>query len=271
MAIKKRLVLLLCITALTLIAVDVSGAIPLNFLRSGVREVFSPVQKGVGAITTPIGDFFEGITNSSDLKKENRELKKELSAQETKNEQYVGAVSENETLSKLLKLDKTIEAEKTTARVVTGAPSNFENTIQIDKGKNDGVVVGDPVVEGNGLVGRIIEASSTRATVLLLSDATSGVGVRNSRTSIVGIAQGITFNDKLAFNFIDPDADMKKGDLLVTSGLEDGRFPANIPVGHIKSIQKDPSGLANKITITPLVNFSEVSIVSVIHTSDLRK
>ena len=210
MAIKKRLVLLLCITALTLIAVDVSGAIPLNFLRSGVREVFSPVQKGVGAITTPIGDFFEGITNSSDLKKENRELKKELSAQETKNEQYVGAVSENETLSKLLKL-------------------------------------------------------------LLLSDATSGVGVRNSRTSIVGIAQGITFNDKLAFNFIDPDADMKKGDLLVTSGLEDGRFPANIPVGHIKSIQKDPSGLANKITITPLVNFSEVSIVSVIHTSDLRK
>ena len=89
MALKKRLVLLLCITALTLIAVDVSGGGPLGFIRSGVREAFSPMQKGVGVITRPIGDFFEGLTNASDLKDENRKLKQDLSAEKTKNQQYV--------------------------------------------------------------------------------------------------------------------------------------------------------------------------------------
>ena len=131
MALKKRLVLLLCITALTLIAVDVTGSQPLNFVRSTMREIFSPLQKGVGVITTPIGDFFDGITNASDLKDENRKLKKDLSEEKTKNQQYVAAVSENEKLTKLLKLNSIVRADKTTARVVTGAPSNFELTIQI--------------------------------------------------------------------------------------------------------------------------------------------
>ena len=271
MALKKRLVLLLCITALTLIAVDVTGSQPLKFVRSTMREIFSPLQKGVGVITTPIGDFFDGITNASDLKDENRKLKKDLSEEKTKNQQYVAAVSENEKLTKLLKLNSIVRADKTTARVVTGAPSNFELTIQIDKGKNDGIVVGDAVIEGNGLVGRIIETSSSRSTVLLLGDASSGVGVRDSRSSIVGIFQGHASNNELDLNFVDPDADIKKGDLLVTSGLQGGRFPVNLPVGTVKSVGKDPSGLANKIVVTPIVDLSQVSVVSVLHTSDSRK
>jgi rod shape-determining protein MreC len=273
MALKKRLLLLLCITALTLITIDVtgSGSGPLGSIRSGVREVFSPLQKAVGAVTSPVGDFFGGITNGSELKKENRELKQELSKEKTKNQQYVGALSENEKLSKLLELNSSLGVKKTTARVVTGAPSNFESTIQIDHGTNDGIVVGDAVVEGNGLVGRIIETSSTRSTVLLLSDSSSGVGVRNSRTSIVGIAQGESSDDTLDMEFVAPDADIKKGDLVVTSGLQDGRFPANIPVATVKSVGKDPSGLSNKIVLTPLVKLSDVSVVSVLHTSDSRK
>lgn len=273
MALKKRLLLLLCITALTLITIDVtgSGGGPLGSIRSGVREIFSPVQKGVGAVTSPIGDFFSGITNGSDLKKENRKLKQDLSKEKTKNQQFVGAVSENEKLSKLLELNSSLDVKKTTARVVTGAPSNFESTIQIDRGKSDGIMVGDAVIEGNGLVGRIIEASSTRSTVLLLSDSTSGVGVRNSRTSVVGIAQGESSNEELDMEFVAPDADIKKGDLVVTSGLQEGRFPANIPVATVKSVGKDPSGLSNSIILKPLVKLSEVSVVSVLHTSDSRK
>lgn len=272
MALKKRLMLLLLITSLTLIAIDVSGSGsgPISYIRSGIREAFSPIQKGVGAITTPIGDFFEGLTNSSDLKSENRKLKQDLSKEKTKNQQYLGAISENEKLSKLLKLDSTIDVEKTTARVVTGSPSNFESTVQIDKGSDDGIVVGDAVIDGDGLVGRIIESSSTRSTILLLSDSSSGVGVRNSRSSIVGIAQGVTSNDKLKLNFIDPDADIKTDDLLVTSGLQNGRFPANIPVGKVTTVKKDTNGLSSNVVITPLVNLTQVSVVSVLHTSDSR-
>ena len=270
MALKKRLLLLLCITALTLIAVDVSGSGPTGFLRSGVREIFSPIQKGASAVIRPVGDFFEGLTNASDLKSENRKLKQSIAKEQTKNQQYVAAISENEQLTKLLQLTTLIDADKTSARVVTGAPSNFESTIQIDKGSSSGIVVGDPVIEGNGLVGRIIDTSSSRSTVLLLSDSSSGVGVRDSRSSNVGIAQGKSTNSELELNFIDPDADIKKGDLVVTSGLQNGRFPANIPVGKVKSISKDPSGLESKIVLTPLVDFSEVSVVSVLHTSDKR-
>lgn len=273
MVLKKRLLVLLCITALTLITIDVtgSGSGPLGTIRSSVREIFSPLQKVVGAVTSPVGDFFDGVTNASDLKEQNKKLKQDLSKEKTKNQQFIGALGENEKLSKLLELNSTINVKKTTARVVTGAPSNFESTIQIDQGKDQGIMVGDAVVEGNGLVGRIIETSATRSTVLLLGDSTSGVGVRNSRSSVVGIAQGESSYDILTMDFVDPDADIKKGDLVVTSGLQDGRFPANIPVATVKSVGKDPSGLANKIVLTPLVDLSQVSVVSILHTSDARK
>ncbi|MFN8016107.1 MAG: rod shape-determining protein MreC [Acidimicrobiia bacterium] len=269
MNIKKRVVILLCVTAITLITIDVRGGSsgPIGTLRSGVREAFSPLQKGVNAVTDPIGNFFDGIFNASDLKNENKKLKKQVIDEKTKNKTYEAAVQENDDLKKLLNLVDDIGSKYTTGRVITGAPSNFETTVQVNKGSTSNVKVGDPVVVGDGLVGRVIEVSSTRSTVLLITDSTSGVGVRDSRSQIVGIAQGSSGEKDLAMQFVDPDADIKKGDTVVTSGLQDGRFPANIPVATVKSVKNDQSGLTKIVVLKPIVNIDEISVVSILHTN----
>lgn len=268
MTVKKRAVILLCITALTLITIDVRGGStgPLGAIRSSVREAFSPLQKGVNAIASPIGDFFDGVVNSSDIKSENKKLRQEVTDIKTKNRTYEAAVRENERLRDLLELVDKIDVDNTTARVITGAPSNFETTIQVDRGSDSKVKVGDPVVDGDGLVGRVIEVSKSRSTVLLITDETSGVGVRNVRTEVVGIGQGQAGQTDLSMEFVDPDAKIRKGDAVVTSGLQDGRFPANIPVGTVKSVKKNPSGLTKDVVLTPIVNIDRISVVSILHT-----
>lgn len=269
MTVRKRVVFLLCITALTLITIDVRGGSsgPIGSLRSGVREAFSPLQKGVNAVVSPVGDFIDGVVHSSELKNENKDLRKEITEVKTKNKTYVAAVSENERLRKLLDLVEEIDVETTTARVITGSPSNFETTIQIDKGSSSGIKVGDPVVDGDGLVGRVIEVSGSRSTVLMITDATSGVGVRDARSEVVGIAQGQSGETILSMEFVDPDADIKRGDTLVTSGLQDGRYPANIPVGTVRRVKRDASGLTKDVTLEPIVDIERISIVSVLHTN----
>lgn len=269
MTVKKRVVLLLCITALTLITIDLRGGTsgPLGAVRSAVREAFSPLQKGVSAVASPISNFVDGVVHASDLKKENEDLRQQVTEVKTQNKTYESAVSENDRLKDLLDLVNEIDVESTTARVVTGAPSNFETTIQLDKGSKSDIKVGDPVVDGDGLVGRVIDVSSSRATVLLITDSTSGVGVRDTRSEVVGIAQGQSGKSDMAMQFVDPDANIKKGDIVVTSGLQDGRFPAGIPVGTVKRVEKDASGLTKDVSLTPVVDIGRVSIVSILHTN----
>ncbi|HMS24614.1 MAG TPA: rod shape-determining protein MreC [Acidimicrobiia bacterium] len=269
MTVKKRVVLLLCITALTLITIDLRGGAsgPLGAVRSAVREVFSPMQRGVNAVTSPVGNFVDGIVNASDLKKENTRLRREVTKVKTKNKTYEAAVGENDRLRKLLKLTKVIDIDNTTAHVITGSPSNFETTLQIDKGTDSKVRVGDAVIDGDGLVGRIIDVSTSRSTVLLITDSTSGVGVRDARSEITGIAQGQAGDSDISMQFVDPDADIKNGDTVVTSGLQDGRFPPDIPVATVKSAKRNPSGLYKDVKLTPIVNINRISVVSVLHTS----
>lgn len=268
MNVKKRIVVLLCITAATLITIDVRGGStgPLGAVRSGVREIFSPLQRGVSAMTDPVGDFFDGFFHAGELKDDNENMRREMASLKTKNKKYEAAANENERLKKLLDLTDSLDVDNTTARVITGSPSNFETTLQINKGSSSHISIGDAVISGDGLLGRVIEVSRSRATVLLITDSTSGVGVRNTRSEVAGIAQGHSGRSTLSMEFVDPDADIKMGDTIVTSGLQLGRFPPDIPFGMVSKVSEDPSGLTKNVTLTPIVNLSRVSIVSVLHT-----
>ena len=213
---------------------------------------------------SPVSDFVDGVTNASDLKSENRKLRQKVTEVKTENKTLEAAANENQRLRKLLELVEEINVDSVTARIITGSPSNFETTIQVNKGSSSDVKVGDPVIEGDGLVGRVIEVSSSRATVLLIIDSTSGVGVRDSRSEVAGIAQGESGSKYMSMQFVDPDADVKKGDNVVTSGLQDGRFPPNIPVATVKSVKKDPSGLSKNVQLAPIVDLDRISVVSIL-------
>ncbi|MCU1377971.1 MAG: rod shape-determining protein MreC, partial [Acidimicrobiales bacterium] len=152
------------------------------------------------------------------------------------------------------------------ARVVGSPVSNFEQTIELNRGTRDGVDVDMPVVTGSGLVGRVVQASGRRSMVRLITDPGSSVGVRIARSSEPGIAAGEGPDRLLSVGFIEINADVRPGDLAVTSGLEGGSnlYPASIPVGRVAKARVVPGELQQQVTIRPLADVHNLRYVKVL-------
>ncbi|HUF84964.1 MAG TPA: rod shape-determining protein MreC, partial [Acidimicrobiia bacterium] len=170
--------------------------------------------------------------------------------------------SENEELSKLLDLPYTEDSDAIAARVVSGSPGNFEWTVQIDRGTNDGVAEDMAVVTGAGLVGRVVEASGSRATVLLLRDPKSGIAVVTEGARTTGIASGRTGETTLDLDFVDSGVQVDEGELVFTSGRDNSRFPPSIPVARVEKVEKGQ--LEQDIVLRPLVDFDSLEFVKVL-------
>lgn len=218
----------------------------------------------MNGVISPVSDWFDGIARAGSLKHENARLRKELSDARGDAAQARNAIRENKRLTDLLHLSFAADIPSVAARVVDGAPSNFENTIVIDRGTQSGVRVGMPVVSGDGLVGRVTEASRQRATVLQLNDRQFGVGALLQDSGEIGVANGVAGRSTLSLDFIGARAKVRKGELVVTSGREGGRYPAGIPIARVTSVTKRPGDLQQNIVLTPLVDFDRLEFVKVL-------
>ena len=261
---RRSVVVLLVLTAVTLITLDQRGSGPISTVKGWARDAKAPVENAVNHVIDPVSDWFDGIARAGSLKSENAHLRKQLAEARGTASQSRNAVRENERLTKLLHLQFAQDVPSVAARVVDGAPSNFENTVVINRGTHHGVAKGMPVVSGDGLVGRVTEVSKDRATVLLLTDRDFGVGVRLEDTGAQGVANGVAGRSMLALNFVDPDATVKRGELAVTSGLEGARFPPDIPVGTVVSATKHTGDLQQTIALRPLADLETLEFVKVL-------
>ena len=124
-----------------------------------------------------------------------------------------------------------------------------------------------PVVAGEGLVGRIASASGERATILLVTDADSNVGVKLSTSGDVGVAQGRGAGAAIALGLIDPKTKVNKGEVVVTSGLQQSVYPPGIPLGKVISARADPGALEQTVRVSPLVDLRRVTFVKVLQWS----
>jgi rod shape-determining protein MreC len=151
--------------------------------------------------------------------------------------------------------------------VLAGAPSNFALTIDISKGTADGVKVGMPVVNGAGLVGRVIQTNAHRSTVQLLTDPDFKVGVKLLPKGPFGTATGNGRGKDLVVDTA-IEADSKeipeKGTKLTTSGIDASAFPASIPLGTITATKPAPDGLTLDLVVTPYADPSQLSFVTVL-------
>lgn len=260
---RRTLLILLVVSAITLMTLDArtSGG---GTIRGLARDAVSPLQAGVSAVTSPIGDWFSGFFNAGSLRSENRKLRRELESARGEIERAEVAERENERLKGLLEIQAVTQIPSVAATVVGGPVGSFDWSVQIDRGSDDGIEVGMPVVAGEGLVGRIIATASNRSTVLLVTDPTSGVGVRVQRSGVTGIAEGRTGRDTLKLAFVEATADVQNGDLIVTSGLQNGRYPAGITVGRIENFTKRPGALDLDAQIRPAVDLSTLDFVKVL-------
>jgi rod shape-determining protein MreC len=255
---------LIVLTAVTLITLDVRGSGPISAVRGGARDVVNPIAGALDTVFSPVGDWIDGVTSAASVKDENARLRRRLDEARGQEAAARAATEENKDLKKLLDLPFVEDSDSIAAQVVDGAPSNFEFTIQLGKGESDGVRVDMPVVTGAGLVGRVLEVSRDRATVLLIKDPESGVGVRIEKSGTSGVVRGRGDSSTVRAEFVDPDAEVTKGEVVYTSGQPDSPFPAAIPVGTVSRVGGAHRDLQQDILVRPLVDFSHLDYVKVL-------
>jgi rod shape-determining protein MreC len=251
--------------SITLISLDASGNDGvIGPLKSFVRDVYSPIQSATDVALEPVRNVVGGIRNYDAIKEENLALRRELD--EARGRALLAADAEREraALIQLNGLSSVTDIPRVAARVVAESPGNFQRAFSIDKGTSDGVAVGMPVVDGSGLVGRVIDVSDRQSTVLLVTDAASSVSARNSRTGVVGLANGGGSGQPMELDLIAPNTDMKPGDVIVTSGLEGSIYPPGIPIAGIESATTSPGALQADVQLVPVVNFAMTEFVNVL-------
>ena len=167
---RRRVAVLLVLTSLLLITLDRRGNPVINSMRNVFASVLHPFETAADAVSQPIADAVDAMGEYDDLKQENEQLRDQLEAQKGIEAKSLVAILELQELQELNRLLSTSNLPAVTARVVGEAPSNFQNTIEINVGANRGVGVGMPVTNGAGLIGRITKVYSDRALVLLITD-----------------------------------------------------------------------------------------------------
>jgi rod shape-determining protein MreC len=196
-----------------------------------------------------------------DTEQDNRELNthnRQLSAELDRLEEVK---LENLRLRRLLGFKEGFEAETVPAQVIAEDASSWFRTVTIDKGHEDGVTEGMPVVVAEGVVGRVVRSSPGQARVLLITDASSAVASLVQANRARGICRGQ--GEQLSFNFVLRQEEINVGDRVITSGMG-GVFPKGLVVGHIQTIDRQEYGLFQAVQVTPSVDFSHLEEVLVL-------
>jgi len=272
---RRPALLIVAVLALVLVTLDSRGNGIIDSVRSVAREALQPVQSAVDSAFGPVRDAAQGLTDYGSLKDENARLRKEIAEMRGKllRERAVG--TEVGELEKLLDLPTIEDATGVTARVVSGAPGNFERTVIVNKGTSNGVDIGQPVVAGDGLVGKVTETTSTQATVTLVDNPGFGVGVRLENSNDRGIAEGRAGEREMRLNFLtrrlgectensSPDTCITRGELVFTSAVEDAAFPPDIPVAKVREVEKRQGDLEPTVFLDPLASLDDITYVKVL-------
>ena len=255
----------LVLLSITLITLDFRGDSGIiDTIRDGATDTLAPVRNVADSAFSPFADAFQGVTGYDELSDENAELKARIDELEGEARQGEAGRKELKEALDLLGVDFIGDIPTVSARVVGAPVSNFEQTIELDRGTSDGVDVDMPVVSGDGLVGRVVQASRSRAMVRLITDPGSSVGVRFTRSDEIAIAEGEGADRSMSVGFVETTVRLRPRELAVTSGLNDSVFPAGIPVGRVLEAESTPGELQQRVTMSPVADLEHLRFVRVL-------
>ena len=262
---SRTTLILLVITSVVLITADfrATGG-PLRAARDITLDVLGPVRSVGERVFGPVGDAWNGAFSYGDLEAENNRLRAELAELRG---QALGAAELRERvieLESLLELDQDDPLDRVVADVIDAPLSNFERTIELDKGSDDGIREGMPVDTGAGLIGRIIQVAPGRSRVQLVTDPNFDVGVRLVSSADEGVASGRGRDEPLVVRFIEATTVVIPGETVLTSGLEGSVYPPGIVVGTVVSSTVDPISQRQEVLVAPAPDLERIRVVSVI-------
>lgn len=263
---RSRLILaLLVLTSITVLTLDFRDAPVIERAREIASAALDPVRDGAEAAFEPVSNAWGGITDYGELKDRNEALQARVDELEGAAAADEDAAQQLDELLALADIEWAGDVARVQARVVARSSSNFDRTIDLSKGTDAGIRAGMPVVSGRGLLGVVVQSSRGRATVQLVTDPDMAVGVRVTDGGALGTATGQgRGRDLLVDTSLEPDAVVRRGVLLATSGTDRSRFPAGIPVARVTTTREASSGLYLELHADALVDPDAVSFVSVL-------
>jgi rod shape-determining protein MreC len=193
---------------------------------------------------------------------ENTKLKTEISRMLAEEQEWREAVLENRRLRELLSLKEKERRYVTTARVIARNMEQWSNTVVLDKGLSDGVEKDMIAVTNTGLAGKISGVSRSYSYLLFLSDINFSAAARLQQSRIEGIISGTGFR-RCQLKYVPYEEEVKKGDIVITSGL-DLLFPPGIPIGYVSNVNKKDIGMFQDIEVIPFTDDAKIEFVSII-------
>lgn len=175
---RRRALVLLALTSVLLITLDLQGSPIVDSARRAFGVVFTPLEDAARVVTRPIENAWHGITDYDDLERENQALREQLDQQEGAFIAALASVRDAQELLALNGIANLANIESCTAQVIGQSPSNFSQTVEINRGTDCGIKVGMPVVNAAGLVGKVTRVQPDRAVVMLATDPQYAVAVK---------------------------------------------------------------------------------------------
>jgi rod shape-determining protein MreC len=229
-----------------------------------VLEAFAEVQRASTSAIASVRDVWTNYFALQEIRRENIELRDELSKLRVGFQQERALAEQTRTLQQLLDLRSATRLTTIAAEVIAGGASPEFRTITIDKGTGDGLATDMAVISPAGVVGRIVLPTPRAAKVQLLIDRDAAAGAMIERSRAQGVLVG-TGTDRMRLEHVPGTAEVKIGDSVVTSGIE-GIYPKGFAIGQIESFERR-AGEFTAVMIRPAVEFSNLEAVLVIATA----
>ena len=267
---SRGFVIILAVIAVLAILIAVTyDRVQVTFIEDAVNSVLSPIQSFSVKASNSIIDFFERVFSSTDLDKENEQLKVQLAQYEIIENELNTLREENERLKGLLNYtDITQNYTYVTARVIGKSQGVWFSEFTVNAGRNDGVMENQAVVNSKGLVGRVSSVSANTCKVTSIIDSTSDVSVMVERTRDYGFARGILNvdkNEKLELYYLPSGYDLVPGDNILTSGIG-GIFPKGIAIGTVTEVSRANEDTEDRnAIIQPAVDFLRLEEVMIVN------
>jgi rod shape-determining protein MreC len=270
---RRAIMVLLIVAALVLLSTQFSESQsgPLHSMQRAVASVFGPLEEGATRALKPARDMINWVDETFNARGQNSDLHAEVAELRAQVAKSQGAQGENRQLRKLLHLDRagTLSGyTPVTARVIGRSPTVWYSTVTIDSGSGDGVANNDPVVNGDGLVGRVTDVTHGTAEVTLITDNRSAASARVLPNGPEGVAEPEVGNpSSMLLDFIDRNAPIRVGQTVVTAGWSNGAissaYPPGIPIGRVSGATVAEQEAYQRVHLQPFADLRNLDYVQV--------
>jgi rod shape-determining protein MreC len=272
--VRRRRAVLAVLLGVSLVLLTVYFSEPvtggLHSIQRGAGEVLAPIEEGAARVFKPFSDLAGWVGDVADAKKENKQLKTEVESLRKQAATLATDKREAEQLRSIVGLQEGLAdgTRTVTARVIAHSPTVWYSTVQINKGRGDGIRMNQPVLTAGGLAGKVVEVSGGNARVALITDSTSAVSAEVMPGGEPGVVKPEIGGKELILDFIPKNSRLKRGDQVVTSGFKSGAleslFPRGIPIGRIGKVEQDVLENFQRVRVHPYAELRRMDFVQVV-------